>query len=94
MILKHEACIASICVQATHMIESPQLLADDSQIADAREEIFDDLTSAITAESAALVWIRRTTHRQPAAMLMIHRQETITLFERTQYTLPLLEAAQ
>ncbi len=82
-------------MQATstrRMIESPQLLAGGSQIADAHEEVYDDLTSAITAESAALVWSGYD--RQPCYMLMIHCQETMTLLERTQHLLPLLEVAQ
>ncbi len=78
---KHEAYVASICMQATRMIESSQLLlADGPQIADAHEEIYDDLTFA-TAESAALLTRSRVFGLDTTSMLMIHCQKTTALFE-------------
>jgi hypothetical protein len=78
---KQKAYVASICARATRMVESSQLLlTDGAQIAEDHEDIYDDLTSA-TAESAALLERSRVFGLDTTGMLMIHCQETMTLFE-------------
>ncbi len=78
---KHEAYVASICMQAKRMVESSHLLLTDGPlIADAHAEIYDDLTSA-TTESAALLERSRVFGLNTTGTLMLHCQETMTLFE-------------